>query len=99
MREVKEYIEVEEIDFDYGHLYPGDTGPFYLAGVMFYSIMLMFGGWRDFYREMRKSGGSMDLAWDEDGVDYERIIDFTIRLKMVDSNAEKLIKSEGYRLW
>ena len=97
--EVKEYVEVEEIDFSYDNVYSGEAGPLTLAGGIFDSLMLVFGGWRDFYREVRRSGGGMDLAWDEDGIDYERIIDFTIRLRMTGGVAERLIKSEGYRLW
>lgn len=104
--EFKEYVEVEEVDFDYGHIsmFRNYEDHISIAGVsiaggVFCSFMLAFGGWHEFYHEVLRSGGSMNLAWDEDGVDYERIIDYVVRLRMVGGRAERLIKSEGYRLW
>lgn len=94
--EVREYVEVEKVDFDYGFENPGHLT---IAGGIFNSLMLMFGGWREFYREVVNSGGGMDIVWDEDGIDYERIIDYTVRLMISGGVAERLIKSEGYRLW
>ena len=99
--EVKEYVEVESIDFDYGHLDSKTMCPDHLtvAAGIFNTLMLVFGGWREFYRDVVRNGGGMDLAWDEDGIDYERIIDFTVRLRMTGGIAERLIKTEGYNLW
>lgn len=97
----KEYAEIESIDFDYGHLDSKTMCPDHLtvAAGIFNTLMLVFGGWREFYRDVVRNGGGMDLAWDEDGIDYERIIDFTVRLRMTGGIAERLIKTEGYNLW
>jgi hypothetical protein len=101
--EIKEYVVIEEIDFDYGNgrilsAYQA-SDHLVIAGAMFGSLIDIFGGWRSFYREVVGAGGSMSLEWDSDGVDYERLIDYTVRLKMVGGLAERLIISEGLRLW
>lgn len=99
--QVKEYVEIECIDFDYGHvgMMYSSVDHLSIAGAVFCSTMKMFGGWKEFYREVLRNGGGMSLQWDEDGIDYERIIDYTVRLTMTGGVAERLIKSEGYRLW
>ena len=101
--EYREYVEIEEIDFGYGSVldsaYHRDIDHLEVAGFLFGSMMKVFGGWKVFYREVVEGGGAMDLAWDEDGIDYERIIDYTVRLRITGGVAERLIKSEGYRLW
>jgi hypothetical protein len=99
MAEVREYAIVEDIDFSYGDGYGGSSDGMHIAAGMFGSFMEVFGGWRSFYNEVHKAGGVMLLEWDEDGLDYDRLSSYVVRLLMMGGVAERLIKSEGYRLW
>lgn len=68
---------------------------------MFYTVVKVFGGYNQFVSEVYADGVGLDLdAWmDEDGLDYERVHDYGIRLKIVDEVALRLIHSEGYSIW
>ena len=99
MAEVREHAIVEDIDFSYGDGYGGSSDGMHIAGSMFGTFMEVFGGWRSFYNEVHRAGGVMLLEWDEDGIDYDRISSYVVRLILMGGRAERLIKSEGYRLW
>jgi hypothetical protein len=99
MAEVREYAIVEDIDFSYGDGYGGSSDGMHIACSMFGVFLGVFGGWRDFYNEVHRAGGVMLLEWDEDGIDYDRISSYVVRLILTGGVAERLIKSEGYRLW
>jgi hypothetical protein len=91
--EVKEWFEVEDVSFSY------DANPdsdMFIAASVFHSKINIWGGWRVFFKDVR---GSSDIGYDEDGIDYERLAAYSIKLLLVGGKAERLIKSEGYSLW
>jgi hypothetical protein len=99
MAEVREHAIVEDIDFSYNDGYGESDDGMHIAAGMFGSFMEVFGGWRSFYSELHKAGGVMLLEWDEDGLDYDRISSYVVRLMLMGGRAERLIKSEGFSIW
>lgn len=99
LAEVREYAIVENIDFSYGDGSGGSSDGMSTAAGMFGTFMEVFGGWRDFYNEVHKAGGVMLLEWDQDGIDYDRISSYVVRLMLMGTKAERLIVGEGFRLW
>lgn len=98
MAEVREYAIVEDIDFSYGDGSGGSSDGMSTAAGMFGTFMEVFGGWYEFYHGVLRNGGVMLLEWDQDGIDYDRISSYVVKLILMGSKAERLIKSEGYRL-
>lgn len=70
-----------------------------IAGI-FYAVVKVFGGYNEFVSEVYRDGiVNVDLDFDEDGLDYDRVNDYGIRLKIVDKVTLRLIRSEGYSIW
>jgi hypothetical protein len=93
-----EYVNVQDIDFNYD----GDVDePMYMAAKVFYAVINVFGEWQEFIREVRSASGSIDMAvgFDEDGMDYERLAEYSVKLLLVGGEAERLMKLEGISLW
>jgi hypothetical protein len=93
-----EYVNVQDIDFNYD----GDVDePMYIAAKVFYAVINVFGEWREFIREVRSASGAvnMDMGFDEDGMDYERLAKYSVKLLLVGGEAERLMKLEGISLW
>jgi hypothetical protein len=93
-----EYVNVQDIDFSYD----GDIDePMYIAAKVFYAVINVFGEWREFIREVRSASGTinMDICFDEDGMDYERLAKYSVKLLLAGGEAERLMKLEGIRLW
>lgn len=96
--EIKEYARIEDVDFSFD----GDVDePMYIAAKGFYAAINIFGGWRDFVREVRSASGTIDLdiGFDEDGMDYERLAEYSVKLVLVGGETERLMRSEGFSLW
>ena len=71
-----------------------------LIAEMFYIVVKLFGGYNEFVSEVYRDGiVSVDVHFDEDGLEYDRVNDYGIRLKIVDEVALRLIHSEGYSIW
>jgi hypothetical protein len=96
--EIKEYVNVQDIDFNYD----GDVDePMYMVAKVFYAVINVFGEWKDFVRYVRSASGTinMDIGFDEDGMDYERLAEYSVKLLLVGGEAERLMKLEGISLW
>jgi len=98
VEKLKEYVNVQDIDFSYD----GDVDePMYIAAKVFYTVINVFGKWREFIREVRSASGAvnMDICFDEDEMDYERLAKYSVRLLLAGGEAERLMKLEGISLW
>lgn len=97
MGEMVEFVEIERVYFSFGS---GIDEPLYLAASMFHSLIRACGGWREFVKDARAGGGSLMLDhFDEDGIDYERLADYSVRLLLTGKKSERLMRSEGAGLW
>lgn len=97
MGEIVEFVEIERVYFSFGS---GVDEPLYTVASMFYSLIKVYGGWREFVREVRTDGGSLMLDhFDEDGMDYERLADYSVRLMLTGKKSDRLMKSERAGLW
>jgi hypothetical protein len=78
-----------------------DSNSHVLIAEMFYTVVKVFGGYNEFVSEVYRDGivDEPVVHFDEDGLDYERVSDYGIRLKIVDEVALRLIRSEGYSIW
>lgn len=95
--EMSEFAIVEKVNFSYRS---GVDEPMSIAGYMFSSVIKAWGGWREFIRDIRGAGGRIELMqYDEDGIDYERLAEYSVRLMLVGGESERLMKSEGLSLW
>lgn len=93
-----EYVNVQDLDFSYDR---DVDEPMYIAAKVFYAVINVFGGWREFIREVRSASGAinMDICFDEDGIDYERLANYSVKLLLAGGEAERLMKLEGISLW
>jgi hypothetical protein len=67
---------------------------------IFYTVVKVFGDYNEFVSEVYRDGiVNVDVYFDEDGLDYERVNDYSMRLKIVDEVTLRLIRSEGYSIW
>jgi len=94
------YEYVKLCDLSISPIYHNNDSDQVLIAEMFYTVVKVFGGYREFVSEVYKDGiVGVDIHFDEDGLDYERVNDYGIRLKIVDEVTLRLIHSEGYSVW
>ncbi len=94
------YEYVKLCDLGVAPYHSNDSAPV-LVAEMFYAVVKVFGGYNEFVSEVYRDGGGDEpvVHFDEDGLDYDRVKNYGIRLKIVDEVALRLIRSEGYSIW
>lgn len=94
------YEYVKLCDLSISPIYHNNDSDQVLIAEMFYTVVKVFGGYKEFVLDVYRDGTvGICVHFDEDGLDYERVNDYGIRLKIVDEVTLRLIHSEGYSIW